>query len=662
MKQKLATFIAISSLFTSVCINAKNDRGQWEEAYENALKGNEQRALSLLQDRYNALPPGIEKLYVTSKLHGFMLLHGQPYHGNRNSFNLEFTHQEERFVDALNSEEQLDFIAARKGFLSLLRYADEIDSLDGKILLEYHLCRVLNRQALFYQADAYCSSLNTHIQDIKNPILPKYKALRVIANNQEFVGNYQAALDTYQELIKVMPSYVDSSGVYNDAGLLLANLGHFEQAKKYINIALTMRSSEMTPLKLAQTHHSMGKVMLKQKKYEFATTHFMQSKLISQQSNYLYGITFAQLGLGQAYIGLDKYEQGNSYLLDALDNATKQDNSQIRGEIYLTLATTHKDQSKYIAGLEFAQQAFNLSTSIGSERLTSQSLRMLAEISELQGNYDKALTYYRNYAKSELDKRDKENKNAFIALDSARRNYSDQIQTENLTNENQELRSQKRSLEQKNNLYGVALLILLAVIFTQFSYQRRKTARLELDALSGALNRAACIRKIKKQLATSNPDNRNVLLMIDLDDFKAINDSYGHPTGDRALKHVIEIIKNQMNKHDLSGRLGGEEFIVLFKDVDELDVRERVMRLHKAIAHTLFSSSCRQSIRLTASISYLATTKALDDFDELYSILDQALYQAKRNGKNCVVDAYNDPIYLTPSACVPEQSSPTLDH
>ncbi|MBA5762940.1 diguanylate cyclase [Vibrio sp. 404] len=653
MKMLLAKVLALSSLFTSIHSYAQSDRAQWEEAYANALKSNEQRALSLLQDRYNSLQPGVEKLYVSSKLHGFMLLHGQPYYGNKNALYSEFTSKEERFVDALNSEEQLDFISARKGYLSLLQDADNINSLDGKILLEYHLCRVLNRQALYHQAEVYCSSLNTHIKDIKDPILPKYKALRVIGNNQEFIGNYQAALNSYQQLIAIVPNYVDSSGVYNDTGLLLSNLGHYEQAKKYINIALTMRNALGIPLKLAQTHHSMGKVTLQQKEYELATSHFMQSKLISQRYDYHYGITYAQLGLGQAHIGLGNFERGTRELLDALDSAAKQENAHIRGEIYLTLASAHQKQSKYIAALDFAHQALNLAETIRSERLSAQSLKTLAEISELQGNYSVALNYYRNYAKSELSKRDKENKSAFVALDATRRDYLNEIQTKNLSKENQKLREQNSSLEQYNDISGFAIGLLLMLILVLFAYQRRKTALLELDALSGALNRAACIRNIKKQPATNHPDYRSVLLLIDLDDFKGINDCYGHPTGDRALKHVIEIIKSQMNSRDITGRLGGEEFIVLFKDVDELDVQERVERLHQVIANTMFSSECRQSVKLTASISYLATTKALNDFDELYSILDQALYQAKRNGKNCVVDAYNDPIYLASSAYAP---------
>ncbi|WP_434998377.1 hypothetical protein ACRZ5S_06210 [Vibrio scophthalmi] len=175
---KLTCSFALLATFPS---NSQDLHSQWEETYANALKSDKSRALSLLQDRYNALEPGIEKLYVSSKLHGFMILNGQPYHSKKHLFDAEFTAHEKNFIDALNAEEQLDFASANQRYRSLLKYAEKKDSLDGKIIFEYHLCRVLNRQAQYQQANVYCSSLNTHIEDTPNALLPKHMAHRIIA-------------------------------------------------------------------------------------------------------------------------------------------------------------------------------------------------------------------------------------------------------------------------------------------------------------------------------------------------------------------------------------------------------------------------------------------------------------------------------------------------
>ncbi|MEF1185018.1 GGDEF domain-containing protein, partial [Vibrio sinaloensis] len=134
------------------------------------------------------------------------------------------------------------------------------------------------------------------------------------------------------------------------------------------------------------------------------------------------------------------------------------------------------------------------------------------------------------------------------------------------------------------------------------------------------------------------------------------NDLYGHPTGDKALRKVAEAIKSQCTARDLFGRLGGEEFVVVMTKVDELDVADRVEQLHNSISTAYFQSESRQKLNVTASMAYLATSKPLSDFDELYSILDQALYQVKQTGKNRTIDAFNEPIYLESSAYAPVQT------
>ena len=97
---------------------------------------------------------------------------------------------------------------------------------------------------------------------------------------------------------------------------------------------------------------------------------------------------------------------------------------------------------------------------------------------------------------------------------------------------------------------------------------------------------------------------------------------------------------------ELFGRLGGEEFVIMLTDTTPSEVRERVEELHYAISSSVFLSESKKPLNVTASFAYLATSNALSDFDELYSVLDQALYQAKSNGRNCIIDAYNEPIDL----------------
>lgn len=653
-------FVSYSLIFICALLSvppsfASKDWQKWEVAFHEVSAKSDSRGLSMLEDRYNALPPGFEKLYISSKIHSFMTLRGQPYHGNQVAFNQDYTNREQLFIAALNAEEQLNFSLALNNYTQLLTYANQANDIQGKILFEYHLCRSLNKQGQYQSANLYCSSLQTHIEDVNHSLLPKYQALRVIANNFESIGDYQTALKSYQEYLTILPSNVDPSGVYNDAGLLLMTLGQIDQATEYLNIALKIRSENNSQLELAQSHHSIGKILLAAKNYESAVHHFTQAKTILTHYQHSYGLTYALLGLGQASHFQGDYSLSHELLLEALELASIQGNDQLRGEIYLTLASSHQEQGKYISANNFAQKAHLLGQKIKSVELNTSSLKTLASIAESQHNYKRALTLYKEYTVSELSKRTMQHQSAYIALDSTQKEYQQQAVHLKSIEENRGLVAKIDKLNSLNTIYLIVIALLCSVMTVYIWKIKQRTREAELDHLTGAMNRAAAIREIKSVPKLFNQEQKHLLILLDLDDFKSINDNYGHPTGDAALAHVAETINSHLNEGDIFGRLGGEEFVLIIREVDELDVLEKVESLHQAISQTPFEAENKEKVNVTATFSYLTTSKSLDDFDELYSILDQALYQAKQSGKNCIIDALNEPIYLPASAYAPIQ-------
>lgn len=657
MKRQFAKYLLIitSTLAPPSAAIANNEWAAWELAYSEVSNQSDSRGLTMLEDRYNALPAGFEKLYIASKLHSFMTLRGQPFHGNQIAFNESYSSQEQLFISALNAEQQLDFALAKNHYLQLLSYANQHNDVQGKILLEYHLCRALNKQGQFSKANIYCTSLQTHLADVKHSYLPKYQAMRVIANNFESIGDYQTALESYQEYLTIIPSSVDPSGVYNDAGLLLMTLGQIDQAIEYLDIALKIRHENNSMLELAQSHHSMGKILLAGKDYEAAIHHFTQAKTILTKYQHNYGLTYALLGLGQANYHLGNFDVSYELLFEALELASIQGNDQIRGEIYLTLALSHQSQGKFISANNFAEKAHQLGNKIASVELITEALKRLALIAESNEQYQMALSYYKKYTTSELSKRALQHQSAYLALDTTQREYRQEEKQQQLIADNGVLID---NLDRSKSLNALYLLIIasLCTIGMIYTWQvKTRSRKAERDHLTGALNRAAAIREIKSTPRLINHEHKHLLILLDLDDFKRINDSFGHPTGDRALSHVAQIISENIHESDLFGRLGGEEFVIVINEVDELDVIDKVEKLHRAISHTPFEAENKEKLNVTATFSYLATSKCLEDFDELYSILDQALYQAKQSGKNCIIDAFNEPIYLPASAYAPVQ-------
>lgn len=281
MKRLSIRILAAALLSISLTTSAQDDLSNWEAAYHEVLAQDEQRALAMLQDRYNALPPGIEKLYISSKIHGYMTLRGQPYFGNALTYDPEYSGLEQSLIEALNKEEQLDFDAAIKEYVSLLKYSIESQQLEGEVLFEYHLCRVLNRRGQFSQASLYCTSLHDHLNNTSFSILPRYRALHVIGNNYDFTGEYQKALDVFKEYLSSIPEHVDPSGVYNDSALVLSNLGKIELAKEYLQVAINQRTETASQLELAQSHYNMGDILLAEGDFEDAIEHFQKQKVSS---------------------------------------------------------------------------------------------------------------------------------------------------------------------------------------------------------------------------------------------------------------------------------------------------------------------------------------------------------------------------------------------
>lgn len=156
------------------------------------------------------------------------------------------------------------------------------------------------------------------------------------------------------------------------------------------------------------------------------------------------------------------------------------------------------------------------------------------------------------------------------------------------------------------------------------------------DPLTGVLNRAAIIERVNRHFMCQGL----ALIVLDIDHFKRINDSFGHPVGDSVILGVVRCLKAVAPASAYIGRVGGEEFTVLLPQHDCTGatlVAEQVRRAIEAHAFGLPDAS-----RITASLG-VSWQPCGGRFDEAYGMADEALYAAKRSGRNQVVRA-PDPV------------------
>lgn len=157
------------------------------------------------------------------------------------------------------------------------------------------------------------------------------------------------------------------------------------------------------------------------------------------------------------------------------------------------------------------------------------------------------------------------------------------------------------------------------------------------DLLTGLANRRSFFELAVKSIDRAKrrePSNLH-LMMIDIDNFKKINDTFGHAAGDEALKNIANVLTNTLRTVDLVSRIGGEEFVVIIEDSDINGASELGNRLLQAVSQTQTSVK-EHDISLTISIG-LATWEIGDSLHDLMKKADEALYKAKKQGRNCMV-------------------------
>jgi diguanylate cyclase (GGDEF)-like protein len=157
-----------------------------------------------------------------------------------------------------------------------------------------------------------------------------------------------------------------------------------------------------------------------------------------------------------------------------------------------------------------------------------------------------------------------------------------------------------------------------------------------IDPVSGIFNRRYFHIRLEEELHRSRRHETPVaLLMLDLDDFKEVNDSLGHLAGDVVLKDVAEILKHSIRVFDVCARFGGEEFAIIIPGSSTEDATASAERIRQRIEGYRPSDSALAGLRMTASVG-LAVSLEPTTSRELITRADQALYAAKRAGKNCV--------------------------
>ena len=269
--------------------------------------------------------------------------------------------------------------------------------------------------------------------------------------------------------------------------------------------------------------------------------------------------------------------------------------------------------------------------------------QVLYEIARQQGAYADALTYHEKYATADKGYLNDTSARA-LAYQMVSQQVLDKKRQIDALNEKNQVLELRRTVDAKSaeatRLYMLLLMIVLASI--AFWAYRTKRAQLRFmrlarrDGLTGIANRQHFLETARSALRYAEKSMRDVcVVVLDLDNFKQVNDVHGHAIGDLVLKCAVQACEARLRSVDVFGRLGGEEFGIVLPDCAAEVAKQRAEELRAAIA-AVSAIDPRIDFPVSASFGVAATGQCGYELRELLAQADAALYEAKRAGRNRV--------------------------
>ncbi|QIZ76502.1 sensor domain-containing diguanylate cyclase [Ferrimonas lipolytica] len=182
--------------------------------------------------------------------------------------------------------------------------------------------------------------------------------------------------------------------------------------------------------------------------------------------------------------------------------------------------------------------------------------------------------------------------------------------------------------------YGEPAVVWVARNITErYELEQKLKYQSEIDHLSGSLNRRKLFSHLKDAFYTFGRYEQNSsFLLLDIDNFKRVNDTFGHQCGDNSIRKVAELCQSELRQTDILGRFGGDEFGIIHKSDDTQSAIALARRLNRIVCAATNETYPELSLSISIGISHF---KADDrNIDDIYKRADEALYRSKRNGRN----------------------------
>ena len=526
---------------------------------------------------------------------------------------------------------------------------------------------LLNRGIGFYNLNNYTEALNylneslqiyKNIEDKKNIA----RCLNNIGNVYNNLGNYDKALDYHLQSLRIDEELDDKIGItssLNNIGNVYQNINASEKALEYYLKALQLTYEIDDKHAIATALNNVGNVHLSQGDFERALEFYNKSLKIKELIDDKFGMANSFNNIGIAFQGLKNSKKALEYYQKSLNLMGELGDSYGIASSLYHLGILYLELQNITKALSFLERALNKAKSINDEYLKMSCYKALSEIYNEKRNYKKAYTAMELYSETKDNIFNEEREKAIAELQIKYETASKEKEIEILKKNVflKELESKRKTLFLIFLVVGFVFFAISAFfIYNQFrlkAYSNTIIAEQNIklkeayykveqlastDPLTGLSNRRDILSKIEHETDRFERNKKPfVLVMGDIDNFKSINDTYGHEAGDIVLKSIAELINTNIRKQDTVGRWGGEEFLILLPDTRLKGGTNIAEKLRQTIQEYKTShSNYELNVTITFGVSMYNKIK---DINECIKEADKALYVGKIRNKNCVIRA-----------------------
>jgi diguanylate cyclase (GGDEF)-like protein len=467
----------------------------------------------------------------------------------------------------------------------------------------------------------------------------RYRAGALLANNYAIAGRFVDGVSTMERTLAQTASIQDQEArhqVLTTAAILYNQMGQFSQGLRFSQQVLSDKPGPRLRC-FAQNLRleSLQRLGRAPERNEFESA---IKDCVDQNEQIV-------AGFGRTYLARHLHDIGQvgaaiRLLESHLPDLRRTQYPRVLADVYALLAQYQYEVREYATASRYAASAIEL----GAQPLPlSVAHKVLYEIARSNGDLRAALMHFRAYAEAEKAHLAEVNARE-MAYQTVRQELAAQSQKITLLNRQNEVLKLQQQVDRQSAtnmrmLTGLLLVLAAAIAYWALRVKRMENAlrrQTQVDSLTGVASRQHFMREAEGLLRRYKAEGTQVaLVMFDLDNFKAVNDRYGHAVGDWVLKRAAEACSASCRRGDLIGRLGGEEFAMLLCDVPA-EGAVRAAEACRAAIRRIDSSETGHVFQPGASFGICLASRSGYDLTALLSHADKALYRAKHDGRNCV--------------------------